>query len=239
MKQSPAATERKTPDTKAELAASVARARLRVDVAKQSVRLAKEELKRARKRIKDAKREVRRARKRAGAARKAWKQARKTTPTNARVAKASAAPKPKKTAKPKAGKAKRALKPAKPTAKVAARKVSRRSVKKSAKRIVKPAAKKAVAKPAAVTRTPAAKARPRRRPPPVAVLPGAEYEIRKIHPEGVASAPTSGFVPTVTTFKPAFDTENTSNGPAKSSTSTSSKTRMAIMMFPRIWRAAP
>jgi enamine deaminase RidA (YjgF/YER057c/UK114 family) len=31
----------------------------------------------------------------------------------------------------------------------------------------------------------------------VAVVPGAEYEIRKIHPEGVASAPTSGFVPTV------------------------------------------
>ena len=31
----------------------------------------------------------------------------------------------------------------------------------------------------------------------IAVLPGAEYEIRKIHPEGVASAPTSGFVPTV------------------------------------------
>jgi enamine deaminase RidA (YjgF/YER057c/UK114 family) len=31
----------------------------------------------------------------------------------------------------------------------------------------------------------------------IAVVPGAEYEIRKIHPEGVASAPTSGFVPTV------------------------------------------
>jgi hypothetical protein len=31
----------------------------------------------------------------------------------------------------------------------------------------------------------------------VAVVPDAEYEIRKIHPEGVASAPTSGFVPTV------------------------------------------
>jgi enamine deaminase RidA (YjgF/YER057c/UK114 family) len=31
----------------------------------------------------------------------------------------------------------------------------------------------------------------------VAVEPGPEYEIRKIHPEGVASAPTSGFVPTV------------------------------------------
>ena len=31
----------------------------------------------------------------------------------------------------------------------------------------------------------------------LALVPGAEYEIRKIHPEGVASAPTSGFVPTV------------------------------------------
>jgi enamine deaminase RidA (YjgF/YER057c/UK114 family) len=31
----------------------------------------------------------------------------------------------------------------------------------------------------------------------VAVVPDAEYQIRKIHPEGVASAPTSGFVPTV------------------------------------------
>jgi enamine deaminase RidA (YjgF/YER057c/UK114 family) len=31
----------------------------------------------------------------------------------------------------------------------------------------------------------------------VAVMPDAEYEIRKIQPEGVASAPTSGFVPTV------------------------------------------
>src|ERR1700735_4168669 len=90
MKQSPAATERKPPEANTELAASVARARLRVDVAKQSVRLAKEELKRARKRIKDAKREVRRARKRAGAARKAWKQARRTRATPARPAKARA-----------------------------------------------------------------------------------------------------------------------------------------------------
>src|ERR1700678_2475977 len=80
MKQSPAATERKTPEANAELAASVARARLRVDVAKQSVRLAKEELKRARKRFKEAKREVRRARKRASAARRAWKQARRIPP---------------------------------------------------------------------------------------------------------------------------------------------------------------
>jgi enamine deaminase RidA (YjgF/YER057c/UK114 family) len=31
----------------------------------------------------------------------------------------------------------------------------------------------------------------------IAVVPSAEYEIRKIHPPGVASAPTSGFVPAV------------------------------------------
>ena len=31
----------------------------------------------------------------------------------------------------------------------------------------------------------------------IAVVPGPDYEIRKIHPAGVASAPTSGFVPTV------------------------------------------
>ena len=31
----------------------------------------------------------------------------------------------------------------------------------------------------------------------IAVVPSAEYEIRKIHPAGVAAAPTSGFVPTV------------------------------------------
>src|SRR5437660_6283454 len=31
----------------------------------------------------------------------------------------------------------------------------------------------------------------------IAVVPGSEYEIYKIHPEGVTSAPTSGFVPTV------------------------------------------
>ena len=31
----------------------------------------------------------------------------------------------------------------------------------------------------------------------IAVMPGPAYEIRKIHPDGVASAPTSGFVPAV------------------------------------------
>ena len=71
MKQPPAASQRKSSEGNAELAVAVARARLRVDVAKQSVRLAKEDLKRARKRFKEAKREVRRAR-------KAWKQARLT-----------------------------------------------------------------------------------------------------------------------------------------------------------------
>ena len=53
------------------------RARLLADVAKQRVRIAKEELKRARKRLKEAKREARRARKHAAATRKAWKRARR------------------------------------------------------------------------------------------------------------------------------------------------------------------
>ena len=48
----------KEPKGEQELGATAARARLRVDVAKQSVRLAKEELKRARKRFKEAKREA-------------------------------------------------------------------------------------------------------------------------------------------------------------------------------------
>lgn len=53
------------------------RARLLAEVARQRVRIAKEELKRARKRVKEAKREAKRARKQADAARKAWKKARK------------------------------------------------------------------------------------------------------------------------------------------------------------------
>ncbi len=60
-----------------ELAGAAGRANLRVEVAKQNVRLAKEELKRARKRHKEAKREAKRARKRAEAAHKAWKQVRR------------------------------------------------------------------------------------------------------------------------------------------------------------------
>ena len=55
--------------------AAFQRAHLRVDVAKQRMRLAKEELKRARKRYKEAKRMSKRARKEAAAARKAWKRA--------------------------------------------------------------------------------------------------------------------------------------------------------------------
>ena len=53
------------------------RARLQAEVARQRVRIAKEELKRARKRVKEAKREAKRARKQAAATRKAWKKARK------------------------------------------------------------------------------------------------------------------------------------------------------------------
>ncbi len=53
------------------------RIRLQADVAKQRVRIAKEELKRARKRLKEAKREARRARKHAATARKAFKRARR------------------------------------------------------------------------------------------------------------------------------------------------------------------
>jgi len=53
------------------------RARLLAEVARQRVRIAKEELKRARKRVKEAKREAKRARKQAAVTRKAWKKARK------------------------------------------------------------------------------------------------------------------------------------------------------------------
>src|ERR1700733_13431780 len=57
----------------------IARARLQADVAKQRVRIAKDELKRARKRLKEAKREAKRARKLAAVARKAWKRARRAS----------------------------------------------------------------------------------------------------------------------------------------------------------------
>jgi chromosome segregation ATPase len=60
-----------------ETAESVERAQLQADVARQRVRLAKDELHRARKRLKEAKREARRARKFASLARKDWKRARR------------------------------------------------------------------------------------------------------------------------------------------------------------------
>ena len=67
-----------TPSTSAgETAEPLERARLQAEVARQRVRIAKEELKRARKRVKEAKREAKRARKQAAAARKVWKRARK------------------------------------------------------------------------------------------------------------------------------------------------------------------
>src|SRR5690348_3443412 len=55
----------------------IERARLQAEVARQRVRIAKEELKRARKRLKEAKREAKRARKLAASTRKVWKRARR------------------------------------------------------------------------------------------------------------------------------------------------------------------
>lgn len=67
-----------TPERAAdEPAEPLERARLLAEVARQRVRIAKEELKRARKRVKEAKREAKRARKQAASTRKAWKKARK------------------------------------------------------------------------------------------------------------------------------------------------------------------
>ena len=68
-----------TEQSKAPPAEPVERARLQADVAKQRVRIAKEELKRARKRLKEAKREAKRARKQAAAAHKEWKQERRAS----------------------------------------------------------------------------------------------------------------------------------------------------------------
>jgi hypothetical protein len=68
---------KKTGSEHSSTAEPLERVRLQADVAKQRVRIAKDELKRARKRLKEAKREAKRARKRAGAARKAWKRARR------------------------------------------------------------------------------------------------------------------------------------------------------------------
>ncbi len=60
-----------------EAAEIIDRAQLQADVARQRVRLAKDELHRARKRLKEAKREAKRARKYASLARKDWKRARR------------------------------------------------------------------------------------------------------------------------------------------------------------------
>ena len=68
-----------TEQSKPPPAEPVERARLQADVAKQRVRIAKEELKRARKRLKEAKREAKRARKQAAAAHKEWKQERRAS----------------------------------------------------------------------------------------------------------------------------------------------------------------
>lgn len=165
MKQSPAAMERKTPDAASELVASVARARLQVDVAKQSVRLAKEELKRARKRIKDAKREVRRARKRASAARKAWKQARRTgKPGAARPAKRSDTAVAKSAAKsvPKSRGKRKASRRAKTPSKPKVSKVVKAAVRKTVKRAAKAVAQKVIALPR-LKRVIARKAAPKRK----------------------------------------------------------------------------
>jgi hypothetical protein len=64
-------------DSPSESAEVIDRAQLQADVARQRVRLAKDELHRARKRLKEAKREARRARKYASLARKDWKRARR------------------------------------------------------------------------------------------------------------------------------------------------------------------
>jgi hypothetical protein len=65
------------PAGQSESAEVIDRAQLQADVARQRVRLAKDELRRARKRLKEAKREARRARKYASLARKDWKRARR------------------------------------------------------------------------------------------------------------------------------------------------------------------
>jgi hypothetical protein len=77
-----------------ETAEPLERARLLAEVARQRVRIAKEELKRARKRVKEAKREAKRARKQAAVARKAWKKARKAHRANPATASSGARGKP-------------------------------------------------------------------------------------------------------------------------------------------------
>jgi hypothetical protein len=66
-----------SPAGQSESAEIIDRAQLQADVARQRVRLAKDELHRARKRLKEAKREAKRSRKYASLARKDWKRARR------------------------------------------------------------------------------------------------------------------------------------------------------------------
>ena len=66
-----------SPTASSESAELIDRAQLQADVARQRLRLAKDELRRARKRLKEAKREAKRSRKYASLARKDWKRARR------------------------------------------------------------------------------------------------------------------------------------------------------------------
>jgi len=66
-----------SPTASSESAELIDRAQLQADVARQRLRLAKDELRRARKRLKEAKREAKRSRKYATLARKDWKRARR------------------------------------------------------------------------------------------------------------------------------------------------------------------
>jgi hypothetical protein len=70
-------SSRGTEPAEGSQAEPIERARLQAEVARQRVRIAKEELKRARKRLKEAKREAKRARKLASSTRKIWKRARR------------------------------------------------------------------------------------------------------------------------------------------------------------------
>ena len=106
-----------------ESAEIIDRAQLQADVARQRVRLAKDELHRARKRLKEAKREAKRARKYASLARKDWKRARrqaeKEAPSETRpdavVARTTRKPKPPAVAAPRSRRTPATRTPAKRT----------------------------------------------------------------------------------------------------------------------------
>jgi hypothetical protein len=106
-----------SPAGQSESAEIIDRAQLQADVARQRVRLAKDELRRARKRLKEAKREAKRSRKYASLARKDWKRARRqakkegSTETRPDVVVARTTPKP----KTRAGAAPRSRRTASPT----------------------------------------------------------------------------------------------------------------------------